>query len=95
MHRLIAIVLPEPVAILKREALALGLAGLDRACPCSANSSRSRNDADALDLGQVDERLDGLALAEVEAERAPVVGPVLVVEPEAEQALAWSALAPG
>ena len=29
--------------------------------------------------------LDGLALAEVEAERSPVVGAVLVGEPEAEQ----------
>ena len=56
--------------------------------PCSAKSSRSRKRADALDLGQVDERLDRLALAEVEAERESVLAAVLVVEPEAEQSLA-------
>ena len=40
---------------------------------------------DGLDLGQVDEGLDGLALAEVEAERPAVVEAVLVGEPEPEQ----------
>ena len=44
----------------------------------------------ALDLDQVDERLDGLALAEEEAERARRSAAVLVLEPEAEQAPAWS-----
>ena len=41
--------------------------------------------ADGLDLGQVDEGLDGLALAEVEAKRPAVVEAVLVSEPEPEQ----------
>jgi len=42
---------------------------------------------DRFDLCEVDERLDRLTLAEVEAEDPSVVGPVLVLEPVAEQAL--------
>lgn len=41
--------------------------------------------ADRLDLGQIDERLDRLALAEVEAERGPVGSAVFVGKPEPEQ----------
>ena len=71
MQRLIAIVLPEPVAILIASRWRLGSPG-SIVIPCSANSSRSFEPAHRLDLGQVDEGLDRLALAEVEAERRPV-----------------------
>ena len=40
---------------------------------------------DRLDLGQVDDRLYGFALAEVEAKRLPGLRAVLVGEPETEQ----------
>ena len=69
---------------LHRQPLALGLAGLDRH-PVLGVLEQILQAADGLDLGQVDEGLDGLALAEVEAERPAVVEAVLVSEPEPEQ----------
>ena len=84
MQRLIAIVLPEPVAILIASRWRFGLAGLDRH-PVLGELEQILQPAHRLDLGQVDERLDGLALAEVEAERRAVLGAVLVGEPEPEQ----------
>ena len=84
MQRLIAIVLPEPVAIFIANRWRLVSPGWI-VIPCSAYSSRSANRANRLDLGQVDERLNGLALAEVEAKWLAVVGAMLVSEPEAQQ----------
>ena len=84
MQRLIAIVLPEPVAILIASRWRLVSPGWI-VIPCSANSRRSGELAHRLDLGQVDERLDRLALAEVEPEGQAVLGAVLVGEPEPEQ----------
>ena len=69
MHRLIAIVLPEPVAIFIASRWRLGSPGLDRH-PVLGELEQILQTAHRLDLGQVDERLDRLALAEVEAERA-------------------------
>ncbi|MBA2294936.1 MAG: hypothetical protein H0W16_07365 [Actinobacteria bacterium] len=85
MQRLIAIVLPEPVAILTASRGRFVSAGSIR-IPLRRVVEQVAEGTDALDLGQVDERLDGLALAEVEAEREPVFAAVLVVEPEAEEA---------
>ena len=69
MQRLIAIVLPEPVAILNARRWRFGSPGwIDM--PVLGELEQVRERADPLDLGQVDERLDRLALAEVEAERA-------------------------
>ena len=54
----------------------------------SSRARRTRADPpvpNRLDLGEEDERLNGLALAEVEPERLAVLGAVLVGEPEAEQ----------
>ena len=93
MQRLIAIVLPEPVAILKASRWRFVSPGWIED-PLRGELEQVAERADALDLGEVDERLDGLALAEVEPERQARPRAVLVVEPEAEQPLVVS-LAPG
>ena len=69
---------------LDRQPLALRFAGLDRHAVLG-ELEEILEPADGLDLGEVDDGLDGFALAEVEAERAPIVEAVLVGEPEAEQ----------
>src|SRR5215218_6538118 len=69
---------------LDRQALALRLAGLDRHAVLG-ELEKILQTADRLNLGEVDDGLDGLALAEVKAKRRPVVGAVLVGEPETEE----------
>ena len=69
---------------LDRQPLALRFAGLDRHAVLG-ELEQILEPADRLDLGEVDDRLDGLALAEVEAERPTVIEAMLVGKPEAEQ----------
>jgi hypothetical protein len=69
---------------LDRQPLALGFARLDRHTVLG-ELEEILQPADGLDFGQVDEGVDGLALAEVEAKGPAIVGAVLVGEPEAEQ----------
>jgi len=71
---------------LDREALTLGLPGLHQDSLGGVVEQVAER-ADLLDLGQVDERLDCLALAEVEAKRGATARPVLVLKPVGEQSL--------
>ena len=85
MQRLIAIVLPDPVAIFIASRWRFGLGRVDHERRLRVLDQVGERGS-ALDLGEVDERLDRLALAEEEPKRLPGRSPVVFLEPEAEQA---------